>query len=315
MPEGGSRLVPCVMPPAPLRTFLALSSLAAMVVVTAPATHARKATSTTSFAYDRGRPLEIQEIGRTQAGGAVVRDITYAAYEPARGRIPAYIVSPPGTGPFAGILFFHWLGKDRSDRTEFLEEATALAGQGVVSVLVQGYFPWKEKPTESAADRQRVIDQVVDTRRAMDLLLSLPGVDPGRVAYVGHDYGAMFGAIIAGLERRASAYVFIAGMGSFADWSLKYWPETAAAGEASYRRAIGDVDPIHYVGVAAPAALLFQFARRDIYITEAAAAEFFDEASPPKEQRWYDDEHDLDIEAAAQDRRVWLTARLALRQP
>ena len=272
------------------------------------------ATAGSLFAYDRSVPLDVREAGAsTRPGGVVVRDVTYAAYNPARGRIAAYIVSPAADGPLAGILYFHWLGEKRSDRTEFLEEAVAVAPLGLASVLIQGYFPWTDAPTGGAADRRKILEQVIDTRRAIDLLLSLPNVDPDRLAYVGHDYGAMYGAIIAGLERRAKAYVLMAGVGTFADWSLKYWPPTAAAGEAAYRRAIADVDPIDYIGVAAPSALFFQFARRDRYVSEAAASEFFDQASAPKERRWYDAEHDLDVEAARQDRRAWLAARLDLR--
>jgi len=291
------------------RAFRALAA-AALIAAAAPA----PAQTRSLFEYDRDAPLDVREVASsTRVGGVVVRDVTYAAYNAPRGRIAAYVVTPAGSGPVAGILYFHWLGERRSDRTEFLDEAVALAPRGVASVLVQGYFPWTDAPAEGAADRRTIIEQVIDARRALDLMASLPNVDDDRLAYVGHDYGAMYGAIIAGLERRARAYVFMAGMGTFADWSLKYWKAPARGGEAAYRRAVADVDPIEYVGVASPAALLFQFARRDIYVSEAAAAEFFDEASGPKEQRWYDAEHDLDVDAAAADRRHWLAAQLDLR--
>jgi dienelactone hydrolase len=263
-----------------------------------------------AFAYDRAAPLDVRNVATRTVDGATVHDLTYAAVNPRHGRIPAFLVKPRGRGPFAGVLYFHWLGQPRGDRTEFLDEALAGARDGVVSLLIQGYFPWTEAPADGATDRQQVIDQTIDARRAMDLLLSQPEVHGRRVAFVGHDYGAMYGAIIAGLERRARAYVLVAGMGTFSDWSLKYWPGTAAAGEAEYRRALAGVDPLHYIAVASPAALLFQFARRDIYITEAAATEFFDEARGPKEIRWYDAEHDLHIEAAAKDRQEWLARQL-----
>ena len=273
---------------------------------------ASAATGAPSFAYDRSAPLGVREVSTKAVGGVTVRDLTYAALDPRHGRIAVFLVKPAGAGPFPGILYFHWLGEPRGDRTEFLDEAIGLARGGAVSLLIQGYFPWREAPTGGRADRQQVIDQTMDTRRAMDLLLSQPEVDAQRVGFVGHDYGAMYGAIMAGLERRAKAYVFVAGMGNFGDWSLKYWPDTAADGEAAYRGAVADVDPINYVGVAAPAALLFQFARRDTYIPEAVASEFFDQASSPKEVRWYDAGHDLQVEAAAHDRREWLARQLKL---
>ncbi len=263
------------------------------------------------FAYDRSLPLDLREISTRSDDGVTIRDVTYASIDRRHGPIEAFTVRPPGSGPFAGLLYFHWLGKPRGDRTEFLEEAAALSRHGVVSMLVQGYFPWKEPPKDGRADRQQVIDQVIDTRRAIDLLLAQPDVDRERLGYVGHDYGAMYGAILAAVDARAKAYVLVAGMGDFAAWSLKYWPHTAADGaDAAYRRAMADVDPINFIGLAAPASLLFQFAKRDIYITEAAAAEFFDQASAPKDVRWYDAEHDLHVEAAASDRNEWLKKQL-----
>ena len=108
----------------------------------------------------------------------------------------------------------------------------------------------------------------------------------------------MYGAIIAGIERRVRAYVLIAGTGSFSDWSLKYWPATAARGELAYRQALKDVDPIRHISRAAPAALLFQFSNADKYISREAADDFYRRASRPKQIKWYDAEHNLNVEAA-----------------
>ena len=64
--------------------------------------------------------------------------------------LPAYLVRPESAAPASapGIVFFHWVeyGSPTSNRTEFLEEAKELALQGVVSILVDGSFPWHEKP-------------------------------------------------------------------------------------------------------------------------------------------------------------------------
>ena len=70
-----------------------------------------------------------------------------------------------------------------------------------------------------------VIDQTIEVRRALDLLLSQPQVDAKRLAFVGHDYGAIFGGIVAGVEKRVKACVLMAGMGNFSDWSLRpsFW--------------------------------------------------------------------------------------------
>src|SRR3954469_8730819 len=72
------------------------------------------------FKYDDKAPLDIKEVGMKQQDGATIRDITFV---PISGEAPfaAYIVTPAGTGPFAGVLYVHWLGEpETTNRTEFL---------------------------------------------------------------------------------------------------------------------------------------------------------------------------------------------------
>jgi dienelactone hydrolase len=299
-------------------TFLAMACviLVNLSILSPPVAMAfpqqRSIKSSQLFTYDRSAAFDLKETSTKEQGGAVIKDVNYAAYASRHGRINAFLVKPKGKGPFAGVLFFHWLGRPKGDRTQFLDEAVALSKQGVVSLLIQGYFPWTEAPTDGPSDRQQIIDQTIEVRRALDLLLAQKEVDRKRIGYVGHDYGAMFGGIASGIERRVKTYVLIAGMGNFSEWSLKYWPVTAAHGNDVYQRAVEDLDPIRYVSHAAPAALLFQFAKTDHYITKEATTAFFDKADEPKEIKWYEAEHDMNVEAARRDRLEWLTRQLRL---
>ena len=265
-----------------------------------------------TFAYDTSRGRDFREASFESDGSIAVRDLSFAAYDPRHGRIKAWLVEPGGAGPFAAVLYFHWLGETDGNRDQFLPEARALAEQGVVSLLIQGYFPWSEPPVSGLADRRQIEDQTIDLRRSLDLLLARPGVDASRVAFVGHDYGAMFGALAAGSESRVKAYVLIATIGSFSDWSLAYWPETAVAGEDAYRVAVRDVEPIDHISRAAPAALFFQFAGMDAYISDDAARRFYESASNPKRIRWYPADHHMDNEQARADRHEWLSQQLGL---
>jgi dienelactone hydrolase len=264
------------------------------------------------FAYDRSVAIDVKEDSAQTRDGILIRDAHFASCSPKHGQVQFYVVRPAGDGPFPGVLFFHWLGRPKGNREEFLDEARQLAREGVVSLLLQGYFPWKEDPVNGPTDRQQVIEQTIDTRRALELLLREHGIDTKRIAFVGHDYGAMLGAIVSGIESRVSTYVLVAGMGNFGDWSLKYWPATEANGEKAYRDALDPVDPVHFVPHAAPASLFFQFANDDKYISKETAEAFSGAASDPKTIRWYDTQHEMSIPGVQNDRHEWLSLHLGL---
>ncbi len=266
------------------------------------------------FDDNRKTAFDLKENSVKTEGGVIVRDISFAALNEKPGRIQAFLVKPEAKGKYPGVLFFHWLGDKNSDRTEFLEEAKAMAKKGVVSLLIDGYFPWKQQPTEPQADKKQVINQTIETRRALDLLLDQPEVDKNRIAFVGHDYGAMYGAIVSGLEKRVKNYVFIAGMGTFSDWSLKYWKEPKTHGEETYRKVLSEVDPINFIAKANQANFLFQFADRDIYITKEQANAFSGAVKRAKEVKFYDAGHDLNVDAARKDRIEWLARQLKLQK-
>lgn len=277
----------------------------------------RKSEAEKLFAYKKSVAFDLKEESRKEQDGVIIQDITYAANSRERGRIKAYLVKPAGMkGSLAGVLFFHWLGEKNSDRNEFLDEAVALAKQGTVSLLIQGYFPWAVAPTDGETDRQRVIGETIEVRRSLDLLLAQKEVDRKRIAYVGHDYGAMYGAIMSGVDKRVKAYIFMAPIGSFSYWSLAYWlRKRDDAFKAAYRKSLNAVDPLGQISRAKPATLLFQFANSDEHIPRAEALAFSDAASQPKQVRWYDAKHDLEVEAARTDRRDWLTQQLGLARP
>ena len=264
------------------------------------------------FDYDHATPLNVQETGHETRGAALVRDITFT---PADKPVKAYLVSPAtGTGPHAAILYVHWLGEPATtNRTEFLDEAVSLAGHGVVSLLVDTMWAepnwYKNRIPEE--DFARSVRQVIELRRAMDLLLAQPGIDPQRVAFVAHDFGTMYGMLASALGRRAKTYVFMAGIPHFIDWFLfRNQPKDLPA----YRQQIAPLDPINFVGRLAPASVFFQFANKDQYVSAAQAAEFYAAAGPRKHMATYEAGHDLRTTEVAADRVEWLARELKLQK-
>src|ERR1051325_9651872 len=164
------------------------------------------------FRYDAGADLKIEEAGVRQQGTVAVPDLRFPPI-PGHDPVKAFLVAPDGAGPFAGILWVHWLGEPATtNRTQFLEEATALAPKGIVSLLVDAMWSAPEwyGHRDPDQDYDNSIRQVIALRRAMDLLASRPQVDKARLGFVGHDYGGMYGMLMAGADGRARTYVYVA---------------------------------------------------------------------------------------------------------
>jgi len=162
-------------------------------------------------------------------------------------------------------------------------------------------------PLGTQADYPLMVGQAIELRRAVDFLLVQPGVDPQRLGFVGHDYGAMYGAMLAGLDHRLKTYVLVAGAPSFADW-ITYFH----AKRDPYVPIVKDIDPVAFISKASPASVLFQFGQQDSFVPESLAKQFYDSASEPKKVEWFDDVHAMSTEAVRQSRLGWLESRLGL---
>jgi dienelactone hydrolase len=270
--------------------------------------HAQSATEAL-FRYNGKAPVTFKEVSSEQRGDVTVRDITFS---PVPGReIKAYLVVPKGSGPFAGILWTHWLGEEKSNRTQFLDEAVELAPKGAISLLVDAM--WSEEKWFGnrilEKDYENSIRQVIELRRALDLLLSQANVDKTRIGFVGHDYGAMYGMLMAGVDQRINSFVFIAATQSLNDWAfLGPQPKSKAA----YLKQNSNLELTDSLRQIKNANKLFQFGKGDFYVSQADAAVLFAAAPQPKERKLYDASHKMESKEIARDRDDWLIKQLKL---
>jgi dienelactone hydrolase len=264
------------------------------------------------FEYNAEAPFEVRLAGIREKDGVQVRNFTYL--DPDGTRRAAYLVRPEGGKGLAAVLFVHWYEPEAPDsnRGQFLEEANKLARKGVVSLLVETMWSdpdWFLKRSQEE-DIAASIAQVVSLRRAMDLLLSEPGVDPDRLLYVGHDFGGMYGVLMGAVDPRPGAYLLMAATPRFPDWYLYYPPLEGELREA-FMQSFIPFDPITNIHRLAPAPVLFQFATEDPHVSKDRAEGFFAAAGEPKEIRWYQTGHGLNQLAAA-DRLDWIGNQLKL---
>ena len=263
-----------------------------------------------SFEYDRARPLDLKETSSRKVGDASVREVDYAALD---GRNAATIISrEPATGPRPAILFVHWYGPPAptSNRTQFIPDALALANEGAISLLIN--TPWSDpeyfRRRTRDGDYARSVQEVKELRRALDLLLSLPQVDPARVAFVGHDFGAMYGAVAAACDDRTKAFVFMAGTQSFSDWFLYGKPRLTGKERQDFVDQLAPLDPVRWLPkLKVP--ILFQFADQDEHVPPSRATALAAAANEPKTVRTYSADHALSAEAT-RERIAWLKKTL-----
>ena len=264
------------------------------------------------FNYDAAIPLGVIEKGVEKREGVSIRDVTFNAL---MGKdIAAYIVTPEGKGPFAAVLWVHWLGvPETTNRNQFLDEAVKLAPQGVVSVLVDAMWStavnpdWfgKRVPEEDYANSIR---QVIALRRGMDLLLSQPNVDKARVGLVGHDYGGMYSMMMAGVDQRAKAYVYVAVVPRLNDWAfLGPQPKSKTA----YLRQNAMLELTDYLRQVKNASTFLQFGSKDVYVSRVEGG-MVANAAGTKNRKVYEADHDMKLPEIAADRAAFLQKELGL---
>ena len=276
------------------------------------------------FDYDAKAPLDIHDKIIEEFDGGSLHDMTYVS--PKGGPVAAYLVVPKGKGPFAAVLFGHW---GNGTRTEFIPQARLYARAGAVSLLPDYPWdrpqPWHKTPNhydKPELDREIEIQAVLELRRGIDLLLARPDVDPKRLAYVGHSYGAQWGSILSAVDKRMKTSVLMAGVAEIGDIFLRgndpgiiELRKSRPPGQFErYAQIAGEIDALHFVGHAAPIPLLFQFANFEQLFDKTSMEHYATTATDPKKVLYYDAGHDLNDPQALQDRYDWLAKYIDLRR-
>lgn len=266
-----------------------------------------------AFNYDKKLPLDVHKREVAIRNGVRVLLLNIAVT--ANVRADCLLVIPERMkGKTGAIVWMHSGGF-----FEQLPDAMLLAQAGAISLLIDPIIPDWSAPPESW--RESIVLAVVSVRRGIDLLLQRSDVDPNRLAYVGHSYGALIGVDAAATDHRFRAAVFEVGLPGMSVHIRT--AQVSFAGEIRKRLGvqlnsalslIEPLDAIHYVGHLAPAALLFQSAHLDPGVTDEQAQSFFDSASQPKTLRWYDTAHEVIDIAAISDRARFLTLHLSLKR-
>jgi dienelactone hydrolase len=259
------------------------------------------------FDYDSAAPLDVKEIKSEARDGATVRDITYAGPV---SRIDAFLIVPNGDGPFPAVEF---MPGAPGARYTFFTEALELAKLGILSLLPDPPYarpPVKDVVVFKPSDKDGIVQEVKEMRRGIDLLVSLPEVDPSRLGYVGFSWGGSLGAILSAVERRVHSFALMSPVPRLSADMQKLARQRGVEGDLSgYEVAMKPIDAVEYLPHAAPSAVYLMFGRQDTRPSPPDGRETFAATSSPNKVGWYDTDHDLNDQARA-DARAWIAQRL-----
>ena len=160
-----------------------------------------------SFDYDTHQPFDVSCEDLSHRPDAELHGCGFTG--PRGGKVNLVYIRPKNVRPpYAGVIFQHGGGQSM---THYLNEALILARAGVVSVIPDA--PSRRDPPPSDDDKlgpsELQTEVVITERRMLDWLLQQPGVDPKRIAYVGHSYGGVAGSFLSAVEPRFTAFVLL----------------------------------------------------------------------------------------------------------
>lgn len=284
-----------------LPCLLLLASLTATVLPAAvlPAV-AQPQPVPTPFDYDPQAPLRL-ETRLTETVDEV--DVHAIAYDSPRGGRVTGKLFVPRVAPghlLAGVVMAHGAPGSTANMNP---RAIHLARMGAVVIGIDAAFARRDPQapiTFTPRDADEQVQTIVDMRRAVDVLVARPDVDPSRLGFVGRSYGAAMGGILAGVERRIVAYALVVGDAGFvAHFTAKdggWLPplsELPAAQRDAWVAAMRPVSGEVHFPAADGRSLLLQNGLHDDAVLPHVARAFHALAPAGAEIRWYDGGHRL----------------------
>lgn len=268
----------------------------------------RAAAQRPEFAYDRSQPLRYVNSGRINPHEEAIA-IDNVVFRSGPLVIEGYLVVPPGAGRRPAVVFVHGSG---GDRNELLEKAKLLARRGVVALTITEpstsdppvrakTLPGTLKNVEAGQVRD-----VVAIRRAVDVLQSLPQVDPKRIGYLGWSAGARAGTFVAASDPRVKALALLSAGAAPVNTYVALAPEQV---RGVVQNVLTRIDPIRYAARARPGSLLLEDGRRDTVVPHSALMSIVKAAPKGTMVRWYDAPHELN-DRAYRDAYDWLQQKL-----
>lgn len=237
-------------------------------------------------------PLDARIESRTAVAGYERLKVSYTSVEGER--IPAWLLMPPGAGPFPAVLALHETDVAGKDSVvglagrPYTQYGAELAARGFVVLapdsitagerVLPGAGPYVTAPFDRAHPRWSAMGKMLaDHRRGIDYLLSLPGVDPKRIAAIGHSLGGYNTYFLAAFDQRVRAGVVSCGFTPLGQgtrpfaWARESWFVHFSRLAPYLRAGIAPFDFHEVMALAAPRPLFNYSAAKDSIFPDADA--------------------------------------------
>jgi hypothetical protein len=188
----------------------------------------------TGIIIDHDLPLEMKETGSVKMDGYTVKNIVFQTRPGVFATANLYI--PEGKGPFPGVINMlgHWR-KGKIDATGPQAVGHSLASSGYVCLTVDPWGAGERTTTHGdfeyhganlGASLMNIGEsllgvQVSDNMRGVDLLCSLPQVDPKKIGATGASGGGNQTMWLSAVDERVKASVPVVSVGSFESYIMR----------------------------------------------------------------------------------------------
>lgn len=223
-----------------------------------------------------------------------------------KGFVPAIIVKPNKKKIKAIVFYQHGIG-DEYNKEYFLEEAIALAENGIASLLIDA--PFKRKGNsfiESGGMKDAEIfeNNCVEWLQAIDILPDL-NIPSKNIIFVGQSYGARVAAFMPYLDARFKKVIVVSGIHNNAEWlqttvvnQITELRKTISPQDfKKYISSIAGYDASLYLNKKNDLDFYFQAGTNDETLSEYDILSCYEMTNSTKRISWYNASHDLNKQA------------------
>ncbi|HTE18137.1 MAG TPA: alpha/beta hydrolase [Armatimonadota bacterium] len=259
-----------------------------------------------SYAYDAGAPLTVTE----ELGYDPEYRLSRLRFRSGDGSgHTGLFLRPAAEGVYPCVLLLHALSSDKDAMVRLF--GRALAERGLASLALDAHLHGERGggPSEPLGPLEYVRlarESILEYRHALDYLGTRADVDAERTGLLGYSLGAMMGCILAGVDERVRASLFMVA-GDMVRTHLERIPPFL-------RRMADPISPVNFVPHISPRPVFFINGKWDATVPTAAATLLHEAARDPKQVVWVEAGHILPPEAAAQGV-DWLEKELRQAEP